>query len=261
MIAGPCVATGYFGDEQQTARAFVTEPGSAGQRAYRTGDLVRWRSDDDLDFLGRADRQVKINGFRIELAEVERTLASHESVDRATAAVFDVSELGRIMVGFVVSSGALDDGTVLKHASRQLPRYAVPSRLVQLSEIPLTPNGKVDQAALERLLRADLDTKPDTAATMRELTDTERILVEDVIGPVLRRPGADPDASFFELGGNSLQATQVTASISRRFDVAVTIGEFFRDPTVRGLAVLVDSKERRSARAESRLRAMIGESA
>ncbi|MDX3660676.1 amino acid adenylation domain-containing protein [Streptomyces sp. ID05-26A] len=257
VIAGPCVALGYLGDPEQTARVFVAEPGADGERAYRTGDLVRWRGDDDLDFLGRADRQVKINGFRVELAEVERALTDHESVTRACAAVFDVPELGRIMVGFVVGSDA-EDAEVLRHVGGLLPRYAVPARLVRVDDIPLTPNGKVDQTALERLLRKNLTTQP-VAQPVRELTETERILVEEVIGPVLLRAGVDPDISFFELGGNSLQATQVTASISRRFDVGVTIGEFFRDPTARGLAVLVDGKEKRSDKAGNRLHALLAE--
>nr|WP_246481550.1 amino acid adenylation domain-containing protein [Amycolatopsis umgeniensis] len=253
LISGPTLARGYFGDQEGTARAFVTRPEG---RSYRTGDLVRWRGDGDLDFLGRADRQVKLNGHRIELTEVERVLTDHPEVRRVAVSVCRVPDLGRTMAAFaVLEEPAPKPDEVLRQAAAVLPRYAVPARLVPVGDLPLTANKKVDHEALERLLLEAIAEAPGASEDVRELTETERALGEDVIGPVLARPVPDPDTSFFELGGNSLQATQVVAGIARRFDVQLSIGDFFGTPTIRGLAAMVDGRERRSDVVDHRLRA------
>jgi len=195
---------------------------------YRTGDLARWTSDGRLEFVGRADEQVKIRGFRVEPGEVEAVLAEHESVDRAVVLVRD----DRLVSYVVPSNGAVDAAALREHLSHSLPEYMVPAAFVQLEELPLTVNGKLDRAALPA---------PDFAgrATSRApATQTEEILCglfAEILG--LEQVGAED--SFFDLGGDSLLAMRLLARIRAVFDTEIGIRTLFTDPTVAGLAEAV----------------------
>ncbi|WP_155256578.1 amino acid adenylation domain-containing protein [Salinispora pacifica] len=151
-IAGPSLAVGYLNDPVRTAAAFVELPQVPGTRVYRTGDLVRWRGDGALEYLGRIDRQVKVNGFRVELSEVEGVLASVGAVRQAAVEMVDAVGGGRALGALVVSNDVLDHGAVLEEVRKVLPPYAVPTHLVSADVLPLTPNGKVDRAAVRLLL-------------------------------------------------------------------------------------------------------------
>ncbi|MFJ3202328.1 amino acid adenylation domain-containing protein [Streptomyces sp. NPDC086989] len=153
-IAGPSLATGYLDDPERTAAAFVELPEVPGTRVYRTGDLARWRGDGALDYLGRIDRQVKVNGFRVEPAEVEGVLAAATGVRQAVVEMAEAAGGGRILGALVVGGADLDHATVLEQVRRTLPPYAVPGRLVRAEALPLTANGKVDRAEVRRMLGA-----------------------------------------------------------------------------------------------------------
>ncbi|MDG5807990.1 amino acid adenylation domain-containing protein [Streptomyces ossamyceticus] len=151
-IAGPSLAAGYLNDHARTAAAFVELPQLPGTRVYRTGDLVRWRGDGALDYLGRIDRQVKVNGFRVELSEVEGALASVVGVRQAAVEMIEAAGGGRILSALVVGGDGLDHAVVLEEIRKVLPPYAVPGHLVSADVLPLTPNGKIDRAAVRLAL-------------------------------------------------------------------------------------------------------------
>ncbi|MGW0673586.1 amino acid adenylation domain-containing protein, partial [Streptomyces sp. NPDC002746] len=238
-VAGPGLARGYLNRPDLTAGRFVACPfGPAGARMYRTGDVVRRRTDGELEYVGRADDQVKVRGFRIELGEVEAALAEHPDVAQAAVIARDDR-----LVGYA----AARPGTTLRPAGlaaclrERLPDYLVPSAFVVLDVLPLTPNGKLDRAALPA-------PAPDTAVGDRApRTPQEQILCE-LFAEVLGVPRVGVDDDFFELGGHSLLATRLAARVRSVLGVEVGLRALFQAPTAAGLAeVLTEAGRTRPA--------------
>jgi amino acid adenylation domain-containing protein len=238
-VAGPGLARGYLGLPAQTATSFVADPyGPPGARMYRTGDLARWTASGVLEFLGRADRQVKIRGFRVEPAEVEAALASDPAVRQVTVQPWDAPDGTRHLAAYVVPAAGQDPPTLTglrATAAGRLPAHMLPTRLAVLPALPLTPAGKVDRKALPE---PSADSTP--ASDMTGWSQTERVLASEVIGPLIGVPSPGRDEGFFELGGNSIQAAQVTARVRDKFGTEISLVDFFREPTAAGLAKLVD---------------------
>ncbi|MGY1870336.1 non-ribosomal peptide synthetase, partial [Nocardia gipuzkoensis] len=204
-IGGPQLARGYQSRPGLTAVRFVPNPFDPNHsRLYRTGDLVRWTPNGELEYLGRNDFQVKIRGFRIELGEIDAVLAAHETVDFAVTVGHQLDSGATILASYVhaASGRSIDIDELIGHAERRLPVHMVPTSLTVLEEIPLTPVGKLDRRALPA---PQLQTKE-----FRAPSGPLEQLVAGVFGDLLSAGdeiGADDD--FFELGGNSLIATQV----------------------------------------------------
>src|SRR5688500_15678674 len=149
-IAGVCLARGYVHRPGLTAERFVANPFQPRQRMYRSGDLVRWRSDGQLEYVGRSDHQVKLRGFRIELGEVEAALRAQASVQHAAVIVRDDSPGHRQLVGYVVAAPGHtpDTASMRRTLGAQLPEHMVPAAILRIDALPLTPNGKLDHKNL-----------------------------------------------------------------------------------------------------------------
>ncbi|MCX5044947.1 non-ribosomal peptide synthase/polyketide synthase [Aldersonia sp. NBC_00410] len=234
-LSGPMLARGYHERRGLTAERFVANPFVAGERMYRTGDLVRWSESGDLDYLGRSDFQVKVRGFRIELGEIDAALQTHESVDFAVT----VGHTGRTgvvtLAGYVVpvDGAVVDVDTVREHVARNLPAHMVPSSIMVIDAIPLTPNGKLDRKALPEPVFE--------AAVFRAPTTPIEQVVAGVFAEVLGIDQVGLDDDFFALGGNSVVATQMMSRLGAALDTTIPVRVIFEAPTVERLAVAVES--------------------
>ncbi|GAA3046574.1 non-ribosomal peptide synthetase [Actinokineospora globicatena] len=223
-VGGAGVARGYWEQPALTASRFVANPFGIG-RLYRTGDLVRWTSSGALEFLGRADDQVKVRGFRVELGEVEAVLA--EVAPRVTAVVRDSR-----LIAYVVDASA---ETVREHAKAVLPEHMVPSAVVVVDEFPLLPSGKINRAALP-----DPDLSGLVSASREPRTHTESVL-RDLFAGVLGLSTVGVDDDFFTLGGDSIVSIQLV-SRARAAGVTLSPRDVFEQRTVAALAVVADAK-------------------
>ena len=255
FISGDGVAAGYLHRPELTAARFLPDLQHPGGRTYRTGDLVRLHGDGRLEFLGRIDQQVKVRGFRIELGEIEAALATHPAILQATAKTrTDRTDEVEIVAYCVLRSGmqpTADD--VQTHLQRTLPDYMVPAVFAVLEVLPLTPNGKIDRHALPAL---DANVQQlGRAASAHARNETEAKLVA-IFAQVLGIERVGIDDGFFALGGHSLRAARVLASIASAWGVRLTLRAFFENPTVAGLARAIEAETvRESPGAENGLRA------
>ncbi|MFC4377360.1 amino acid adenylation domain-containing protein [Nocardia halotolerans] len=259
-ITGPQLTRGYHARPGLTASRFVANPfDPAGSRLYRTGDLVRWTgvpdgaaagdtawSDSDpasvltgngalgaLEYVGRNDFQVKIRGFRIELGEIDAVLSAHESLDFAVTVGHELDSGATILVSYVhaVPGAAVDTGALVTFAEASLPAHMVPTVLMELDSIPLTPVGKLDRRALpEPVLEHAAFRAP--ASPVEQIVAATFAQVLDVGDDA--QLGLDDD--FFALGGNSLLATQVAARLGAALDTEFPVRLLFEAPTVETLA-------------------------
>lgn len=237
-IGGAGVTHGYLGRPELTAERFVDDPFDAtpGARLYRTGDLVRWSGDGSIEFLGRLDHQVKVRGHRVELGEVEAALELQPGVRAAVvAAAADPSGSSRL-VAYLVPGADPATVTELRHRLQAvLPAYMVPSAFVTLEAFPLTPNGKVDRAALPPPPPA----RPELLGDFVPPRNPTEVALAAVWSDVLGLDGVGVEDDFFELGGHSLLALQVVAEVRRSLDVDLSPGSLYEAPTVAELAARV----------------------
>ena len=231
-IGGDGVARGYWQRPDLTEERFKPDPFRAGGRIYRTGDLVRWRADGKLDFLGRADFQVKLRGYRIELGEIEAVLEAAPGVRQAVVLAREDVPGDLRLVAYVTADSWLVPETLLSEAAKQLPAHMVPGQIVKLAAFPLTPNRKVDRKALPA---------PRAAALRVEAFEAPEAGVQGVIASVWQKvlnvPQVSAQDNFFALGGHSLLAVQAHREIRAALGTTkLSITDIFRFPTLKALA-------------------------
>ncbi|WP_433628785.1 amino acid adenylation domain-containing protein [Nocardia sp. CA-120079] len=237
-LAGQALARGYLNRAATNAARFVAHPfGEPGRRMYRTGDVVRWNTDGALEFLGRNDSQVKIRGYRVELGEIDAALSARAEVAYAVTVPWRAGTGPAQLVSYAVpENGASLSGDQLRAALAEvLPSYLVPAAVMIIDAIPLSPNGKLDRAAL-----------PAPVVQAKQFRAPESPVAEIVAGVFAEVLGIDGplgvDDDFFELGGNSLVATRLAARVGAALDATIPVSMIFEASTVARLAARAESR-------------------
>lgn len=232
-LAGPQLARGYLGRPAVTADRFVADPfGGPGERMYRTGDVVRRGAGGAIEYLGRVDDQVKLRGFRIELGEIEARLASHPDVAHAAAVIREDIPGHQQLVGYLVADPALDTEAVRRHVGRALPEFMVPTALVVVDALPLSPSGKLDRRALPA------PTVQNPTSTVGSAPTGRSSVVAGLVAEVLGRDAVGEDDDFFALGGDSILAIRLV-NLARREGISITPRQIFEQRTARALARMI----------------------
>lgn len=246
-VGGVCVADGYRGDPELTAERFVWH---GGERWYKTGDLVRYRPGGVLEILGRTDFQVKVNGFRVELGEIDSALHHHPDIDRSTTVAVGTRGSRRLISFVIPKNYTVDLDALRSYLAARLPIYEIPGQFFVIDELPLTANGKVDRMALAGWAAEPTATGPISDEPPRAgLEETIARQWELVLGmPVNRRTD-----NFFTLGGNSLLAAKSTKLLRDNLHSRVSLRELYSAPTVAALAAFVADERAGHSRRDASL--------
>ncbi len=247
VMRSPHLALGYWDDDELTAARFRRDPHGTddADQLYATGDRGRYRPDGLVEFLGRDDEQVQLRGFRIELGEVAAALRHQAAVADAVADIRDDGAAGPQLVGYVVPAAGteLDESQLLQALRALLPAHMVPSEIVEVARVPLTPNGKLDRRALPAPVRAGAGPKGGAAAPRDAFEEALVEVWQDVLG----RADIGVHDDFFALGGYSLLATRVLARIEDRTGARAAISVLFEHPTIATLATAIRAGAGRAA--------------
>jgi amino acid adenylation domain-containing protein len=253
VIGGPGVGRGYVRRPGATAEVFVPDPfGEPGSRLYRTGDLARYTVDGQIEFLGRNDHQVKIQGRRVELEEVEAVLRGHPAIEAAAVSAHRSGGDGRLrLVAHLVPAGGavLDRAQIRAHLLGELPAAAIPTVLVPVDALPMTVGGKLDRKALTA--PDDLDARLPRQDAAAPLSGTER-RIADAWRAVLGLADVGVHDDFFALGGHSLLAIRLTMALSRDFATEIPLAHLYTASTIAEQAERIDELLVRGAPAEHR---------
>jgi amino acid adenylation domain-containing protein len=239
-IGGVGVARGYANDEDKTNYSFVKDPFSdkAGGRMYRTGDLGRMMPSINMEFIGRKDNQVKIRGYRIELGEIESVLNQCEVVRQAVVLAKEDKDKKKRLVAYVVGKGDYSRDKVIDFLKAKLPDYMVPTLWMELNELPLTSNNKIDRKSLPDF-DAEEQIKDSFVAPRNE---TEKVVAEIWQG-VLKLQRVGVEDNFFDIGGHSLLAVQIMTRIEKKLGKKMPIAVLFEFPTVAKLSAHISEEE------------------
>lgn len=241
-LSGASLSAGYFNSQELTGERFVKNPFSrSGEDGvmYKTGDLARWLPDGNIEYLGRLDHQVKIRGFRIELGEIENVLLESGDIREAAVAARTDKTGAAYLCAYYAASGKVEVPSLRAGLLKRLPEYMIPSRFVELAELPLNSNGKLDRKALPEPENSGAEyVAPQNETEARLLGLCRRILGVEKLG--MRD-------NFFELGGNSLKAATLIAEIYREFHAELQFAKVFKSESILELAKYIESSEKRSA--------------
>jgi non-ribosomal peptide synthetase-like protein len=239
VFSGVCVGRGYINDPERTRLAFMADPLRKGERLYRSGDFGRWRPDGKLDFLGRRDAQVKINGFRIEIGDIENALLRASGVRQGAVVIAERADKSKRLVAFYASERPLESSILQDQLRQSVPAYMVPSTFHWQENLPLSANGKIDRKSLTALA-AELGAAEEQPRYSAPTTPTERFFCE-VLAGIMGIERVSVDGHFFyDLGADSLKITTFCARLRARADLPpISTKEVYQHPTIRSLAAAV----------------------
>jgi amino acid adenylation domain-containing protein len=236
-IAGVGVARGYRAGAALTAERFVANPFAEGQRMYRTGDRARLRPDGEIEFLGRADAQVKVRGYRIEPGEIEAMLLEHPAIREAVVLTHEDSPGDARLIGYLVpSEGSIDLPGLREWLLRRLPEYMIPAAWVMLDALPIGSSGKLDRRSLpiaaravahEPYVEASTDLQRDLASLWKQVLKIDRLGIRD---------------NFFALGGDSLLLVSLHSALEERYAKGLALVDLFTYPTIETLSSVLDAR-------------------
>lgn len=236
LIGGIQVARGYVNKPALTAEKFISNPFETGKRLYKTGDLACWNQDGTISYLGRNDHQVKIRGNRIELGEIENQLVQHENIQEAVVLAVGEKE-NKQLVAYIIADTTLTTSELRIFLSQNVPDYMLPTSFVDVAEIPLTANGKVNRKALLALKQESLDSGVAYTAPRNDVENQLVALWCKILGKEANEIGID--IGFFEIGGNSLQIVKLRNEIQKTFNQKITVVTLFQNVTIRMQAAML----------------------
>ncbi|MGO4295015.1 amino acid adenylation domain-containing protein, partial [Chitinophaga sp. RAB17] len=231
-VGGAGVAKGYLNRDDLNKERFIENPFKAGERLYRSGDAVKISADWELEYLGRIDAQVKIRGYRIEMGEIESILQEHPAVTAAVVIAISVSDGEKELVAYITGREALNTSDMRAWLGQRLPDYMVPGYFVQLDDLPLTANGKVDRKRLPDPEGLGMETGIAYIAPRNEIEETLVLIWQEILG----RERIGIKDNFFEIGGHSLKATRLIMQVKKIFSVTIDLKSVFLEPTIEMLA-------------------------
>jgi tyrocidine synthetase-3 len=230
-VGGVGLARGYRNQPELTEEKFIKHPFKEGARLYRTGDIAKWLPNGTIEFMGRKDDQVKIRGYRVELGEIEHVLLKYPGVNSAVVILKEGAEESKNLVAYLVSNEKLVLPSLIKHVQENLPNYMVPGYFVQLDEMPITPNGKIDKFGLSNMDIKFLE--EDNYLPPRNEVEEKLIAIWQ---EVLERPRIGINQDFFEIGGHSLLVVKASSRIQETFALNIPINALFQFTNIANLA-------------------------
>jgi len=233
-IGGSGLARGYYRREKLNNEKFINHPFKEGKKLYKTGDLGRWLNCGNMQFFGRKDNQVKINGHRIELGEVEYHLQLKDDIKEATTLIREV-EGNKELVAYLVRHEDQNIVNLRDYLLDRLPDYMIPSLFIQVDKIPITVNGKIDKVALSKIKGDELFSK----ALFQLPKNEEEAIILGIWQEILGREEISTKDNFFDLGGNSIKAIKILHKVNQKFLINLTIKNLFGNPTIENLATQV----------------------
>lgn len=236
-ISGEGLAIGYINDQKLTDEKFIDNPFIEGRKMYATGDYAKWRPEGNIEFVGRYDDLVKINGFRIGLQEISNQLSTHEDIKEAVVLKSE-NNGDSFLVAYYVAPKKLESTVLRSYLKESLPDYMVPAFYVSLEKMPWNSNGKLDKSALAGMAISE------TINHTLPINETQKALVEiwsDILAIGVKDIGVD--TNFYDLGGNSLKLIRMTNKVEKHFNISIPLAKMFEFPTISGIAGYLDKKE------------------
>ncbi len=236
-LSGAGLSLGYINAPELTEKSFINNPFSNDPNAqlYKTGDLVRWLPDGNLEFLGRIDHQVKVRGYRIELGEIETELQSLETIKQAVVELKETASGDKQLVGYLITDEGTDPSMIKDQLKEHLPEYMIPQSYVKLEAFPMTPSGKVDRKALPAPEVVITTYVPPSTAVEEQLVNIWATILE------IDEQKIGVTQNFFEIGGHSLKAINLTNKINEAFSVEIPLKEIFQRNTILGIAEVINN--------------------